>query len=154
MKVEGRYTFAASREKVWDSLQSPEMLGSCIPGCQELNETANDTYEVRLKIGIGAVSGTYRGVVKLTDSVEPSSFTMTVEGNGRTGDMRGEGHLTLTALDEGTLLEVSGEAQVTGLFARVGQRLLGSAANTLMNQFFTCLKSRVETPPRQDTAQP
>ena len=147
MKVEGRYTFAASRAKVWDSLRSPEMLGSCIPGCQEFGEISDDSYRVRLKVGIGAVSGNYQGLVKLIDSVEPSSFNMIVEGKGRTGDMRGEGHLTLTELDEGTLLEVSGEAQVTGLFARVGQRLLGSAANTLMNQFFNCLKSRVEASP-------
>jgi carbon monoxide dehydrogenase subunit G len=126
------------------------MLAGCIPGCQEFNETAPDTYEVRLRVGIGAVSGTYQGIVKLTDSVEPSSFRLIVEGKGRTGDMRGEGLLTLAAMDEGTLLEVSGEAHVTGLFARLGQRLMGSAANTMMNQFFNCLKSRVEAGREED----
>ena len=49
-----------------------------------------------------------------------------------------------SAEDGGTRIELSGNAQVSGVVARVGQRLLGGASRMLMNQFFGCLKSRVE----------
>ena len=41
-------------------------------------------------------------------------------------------------------MSVVGDAQVTGVIARVGQRLMGNASRVLMNQFFNCLKSKIE----------
>ena len=38
MDLAGRYRIAASRQKVWDGLNDPEMLKQSIPGCEELNQ--------------------------------------------------------------------------------------------------------------------
>ncbi len=58
--------------------------------------------------------------------------------------MTGESRFTLTALsDAKTRVDVQGEASVGGVLARVGQRLAGSAARSLMNQFFDNLKKKV-----------
>ena len=97
-----------------------------------------------MKVGIGAVRGTYTGEVSLTDIDEPSSFRMTVSGKGRGGSVRGDGLLKFADSGDGTELIVEGDAQVTGVIARVGQRLLGGASKTLMDRFFGCLKSRLE----------
>ena len=81
----------------------------------------------------------------MTDRVELVSYTMVVEGRGAGGGVKGEGFLSFEdAGDGGTLVSVVGDARVTGIVARVGQRLMGNASKMLMNQFFECLQSKVD----------
>ena len=69
---------------------------------------------------------------------------MTVEGKGGAGSLRSDVSFTFSQEGDGTRIEFSGDAHVSGVVARVGQRLMGAASKMLMNQFFGCLKSRVE----------
>ncbi len=144
MKVEGTFAINAKREQVWDSLMSPETLAGCIPGCQSFEPVDADTYKVAMRVGVASVRGNYTGSVTIADRQPLQSYRMIVQGRGRGGSVRGEGVLTLTDLQDGTQLSVSGDAQVTGVVARVGQRLMGNASRMLMNQFFNCLKSKIE----------
>ena len=41
-----------------------------------------------------------------------------------------------------TQVSVVGEGQVSGIVARVGQRLLGGTAKMLMNRFFSCIGAK------------
>jgi carbon monoxide dehydrogenase subunit G len=120
MKVEGTYRFDADRDTVWSMLLDPEALGGCIPGCEELRRTDVDSYDVVLKVGVGAVRGTYTGRVAITEKEHPSSFKMVVEGKGRGGTVTGTGVLRLADLGGTTELSVAGDARVTGVVARVG----------------------------------
>lgn len=144
MKVEGNFTFDAPRAKVWELLLSPEVLAACIPGCQKLDEIGPDSYEVVMRVGVAAVSGTYTGKVVVADKIDQVSYKMIVEGRGAGGGVKGEGLLSFDDADNGgTLVNVVGDARVTGIVARVGQRLMGNASKMLMNQFFECLQSKV-----------
>ena len=144
MKVEGSYTFNADRETVWNALLSPEVLSSCIPGSEEFVSTGPDTYNVAMRIKISAMTGNYTGKVTIQDRVDLQSYTMLVEGKGRGGTVRGEGAFTFSDVNGQTQVNIVGDARVSGVIARVGQRLMGSASKMLMNQFFDCLKSKVE----------
>lgn len=144
MKVEGTFTIDAEREKVWDMLMSPETLAGCIPGCEDFEPVDADTYNVTMRVGVGGVRGNYSGSVTIADRQPLESYRMVVQGRGRGGSVRGEGVLTFSNIDGGTQVGVVGDAQVTGVVARVGQRLMGNASRMLMNQFFNCLKSKIE----------
>ena len=69
---------------------------------------------------------------------------MIVEGKGAGGSIRGEGLLNFSDADGGTQVSIVGDARISGIMARVGQRLFGNASKLLMNQFFGCLKSKVD----------
>ena len=144
MKVEGTFTIDAEREKVWDMLMSPDTLAGCIPGCESFEPVDDDTYNVKMRVGVAAVRGNYTGSVSIADRQHLESYRMVVQGRGRGGSVRGEGLLTFTDIEGGTQVGVVGDAQVTGVVARVGQRLMGNASRMLMNQFFNCLKSKIE----------
>ena len=144
MKVEGTFTIDAEREKVWDMLMSPDTLAVCIPGCESFEPVDDDTYNVKMRVGVAAVRGNYTGSVTIADRQHLESYRMVVQGRGRGGSVRGEGLLTFTDIEGGTQVGVVGDAQVTGVVARVGQRLMGNASRMLMNQFFNCLKSKIE----------
>ena len=144
MKVEGTFTIDAEREKVWDMLMSPDTLAGCIPGCESFEPVDDDTYNVKMRVGVAAVRGNYTGSVSIADRQHLESYRMIVQGRGRGGSVRGEGLLTFTDIEGGTQVGVVGDAQVTGVVARVGQRLMGNASRMLMNQFFNCLKEKIE----------
>ena len=144
MKVEGTFTIDAEREKVWEMLMSPETLAGCIPGCEGFEPVDADTYNVTMRVGVGGVRGNYSGSVTIADRQHLESYRMVVQGRGRGGSVRGEGLLTFADAGGSTQVSVEGDAQVTGVVARVGQMLMGNASRMLMNQFFNCLKSKIE----------
>jgi carbon monoxide dehydrogenase subunit G len=123
---------------------SPDALRGCIPGCESFEETGEGAYAVEMKVGIGAIRGKYRATVTISEVVSPSSFRMAVSGKGSAGTIKGDGTVQLSDDDGATLVEVDGEAQVSGVIARVGQRLMGAAAKSLLGRFFDCMSKRVE----------
>ncbi len=145
MKVEGSYSIKADREKVWNSMLSPEVLSGCIPGCQEFKETGDGAYDVVLKVGISAITGTYAGKITLAEVNHPESYKMLVEGKGAAGNIKGVSSISFSGDGDETDVKVVGDAQVTGLIARIGQRIMGSASRMLMNQFFECMKAKIES---------
>ena len=156
MKIEGNFTFNAHRDKVWDTLLSPDILADCIPGCQSLEPDGPNAYKVAMRVGVAAVRGSYSGGVTLADLDRPHSYRMIVQGKGSGGSVRGEALITFadapnpdapSDAPHATQVTIAGDAQVTGVIARVGQRLMGNASRMLMNQFFACLKSKVENQP-------
>ena len=60
------------------------MIASCIPGC-ELEPDGEDRYRARLTVALAAITGTYEGTVVLSDKVPPTSYRLTVEGQGTPG---------------------------------------------------------------------
>ena len=101
-------------------------------------------YDVVLTAGVSAIRGTYSGRVALADKVPPESYRLIVEGTGSGGTIKGDVLLTFKEIGQETEIELVGDAQVTGVVARVGQRLLGSVSRMLMNQFFDCVTKRIE----------
>ena len=144
IKVQGNYVFTKPIKEVWESLQSAEVLSDCIPGCENFSQNGESSYDVEIRIKIAAVTGKYTGTVTITDASYPDTYTMTVKGKGSGGSIMASGVLTFGQDEIGTVVAVKGEAQASGMIARVGQRILGGAAKLLMNQFFQCLKEKLD----------
>ncbi len=145
MRVQGSYTFDTDVQTVWDAMQSPSVLSGCIPGCESFEPAGEDRYLAQMRVKVSAITGLYKGEVRIENSDYLNSYTMVVEGSGRGGSVRGSGDLTFSQSDGKTNLHVAGDVQVTGIIARVGQRLLGGASRMMMNQFFHCLKTKIES---------
>ncbi len=136
MKIEGVYKLAAVRERVFERLLDPESLAKAMPGCDSFEERGDGAYTARIKVGVGPIKGTYEARVEILDRVPPEHYRMTVEGKGSGGFVKGDGAVHLSPEGDGTLLKYSGEVQVGGLIASVGQRMMQTAAKQIVNQFF------------------
>ena len=145
MLVEGTYVFNAGINEVWESFLSSDTLSDCVPGVQDFKSTDKDSFSATMKIGVASISGVYSGTIIITDKSYPNSLKMIVKGKGSGGDIRGVATLNFTARGNETEVMLTGEAQINGIIARVGQRLLGSTSKLLMNQFFNCMISKVGT---------
>jgi carbon monoxide dehydrogenase subunit G len=141
LKIDGNYTFKAPREKVWEVLHDPAIMAQCMPGCEELKEIAPDRYEATMRVGVAAVKGTYKGKVTIRDKQPPVHYVLSGEGSGGPGFMQGDVSIDLEESDGQTLLKYSADAQVGGLIASVGQRMLGGVAKMMLDQFFKKVES-------------
>jgi len=143
MTLEGTYTFAAPRERVWQLLMDPAAIASCVPGCDQFEPIGGDQYRVRLTAGVAAITGTFEGTVALADQVAPQSYRLQMEGSGGPGFVNGDAVMTLREDGAGTAVDVKAEVEVGGTIARVGQRLLGSVSKMMLDRFFACMAGKV-----------
>lgn len=138
------YRFAATPATVWSLLIDPQVIASCLPGCDRLEPIGEDQYRAALTVAVAAISGQYRGTVTILDKQPPHSYRLVVEGSGTPGFVKGEATVALVEQNDTTTVTVRGQAQVGGLIARVGQRLLGSVSKMMMDRFFACLQEKLK----------
>jgi hypothetical protein len=136
MKIEGTSDIPAPRDKVWAAFLDPNVLAKAIPGCDKLEEAGPGEFKAVMKVGVGAIKGTFEGKVRLTDLDPPNRYRMMVEGKGGPGFVRGEALMTLSDADGGTRVAYDADVQVGGLIASVGQRMLGGVSKMMLDQFF------------------
>ena len=141
MKIEGSYTFKASRQRVWDVLLDPKIIAQCMPGCEGLNEIGPDQFEATMKIGIASVKGTYKGKLSIKEKQPPVRYVLSGEWSGGPGFLKGDLSVVLEEKNGETVLKYSTEAKVGGLIAGVGQRMMGGIAKMMVDQFFKKMES-------------
>jgi uncharacterized protein len=147
MKIDGTHEINAPRERVYALLTDPEVLRRCIPGCEALEKTGEDTYAATMKAGVGMVKGTFKGNVKLADMRTPEHYRIEVDGKGGPGFVKGTGDFDLEEKDGATLIKYAGEMQVGGTIAGIGQRMIQGAAKMMATRFFTALEAETGTAP-------
>jgi uncharacterized protein len=143
MDVTGTYSFNAPPERLWNLLMDPAVIAGCIPGCEQMVPEGEDRYRARLNVSLAAITGTYDGTVTIGDKQPFESYTLTVEGQGKAGMVRGSVKVGLRPSGEGTEVSVAGGVQTGGMIARLGQRLIGGVSKMMQDRFFECLKSKV-----------
>ena len=144
LEMKGEYALPVEQAELWRLLNDSEVLAKIIPGCNTVRAVGVDRYEMGLKLQVGSVSGEYMGSVAISDKQEPSHYVLSVEGQGSIGFMKGGAAFDLEPQGEGgSLLRYSGSAEVGGVVAGVGQRVLSGVAKYLAGRFFKALEKHI-----------
>jgi len=136
MKLSGTYTLAAPRDKVFAAITDPAVLQQVIDGCEKMVKTGEDSYDAHLKLGVAGLKGSYVGKVQLKDLKPPESYTLVIEGKGGPGFVKGVAKIQLADNAGSTELKCDADAQVGGMIAALGSRLIEPAAKKMMDDFF------------------
>lgn len=145
MKVEGTHELHAGVERVYQALIDPAVLQRCIPGCERLEKTGENSYSTTLRAGVGSIKGVFTGNVRLEDLRPPHHFRIVVDGKGQPGFLKGSGDVDLEGQNGTTRVSYKGDAQVGGTIAGVGQRMLQGAVKMMATQFFTAIEAEAKT---------
>ncbi|MEE9277584.1 MAG: carbon monoxide dehydrogenase subunit G, partial [Dehalococcoidia bacterium] len=139
----GEHRFPAARSLVWEKLLDPETLRTSIPGCEDLKEVGPDSYDMTVTIGISAIRGTYSGNVTMADAEPEETYRLVAKGSGRAGSVNGSAQIRLADDGDGTLLTYEADLKATGPIARLGGRLVGSAAKMMVGRFFKAMDQHI-----------
>src|SRR5436189_6034628 len=100
MKIEGTFTFESTAPlAVWNFLTDAHRIAECLPGCEQLTQTGEGSYDMRMSIGIGSIRGVFSGQIRLHALNPNTDYQMTVAGTGAPGFVNGEGRVRLTAAE-------------------------------------------------------
>lgn len=147
MDMTGEYKIAAPRDAVWAALNDPEILKSCIAGCEELVRSAEHEFTARVTAKIGPVKAGFGGKVTLSEIDAPNGYTITGEGQGgAAGFAKGSAKVLLEPQDDGraTLLKYTAAAQIGGKLAQIGSRLVEGSVKKMADEFFAAFAERVQ----------
>ena len=147
MNMTGERRIPAPRQKVWNSLNDPQVLKTCIPGCEKLERTADNEYTATAAVKLGPIAARFNGRVNLLDLDEPNSYRIQGEGQGGVAGFA-KGGATVRLADDGsyTLLTYDVNAQVGGKIAQLGARLIDASSRQMADQFFTRFTNEVAGP--------
>jgi carbon monoxide dehydrogenase subunit G len=140
MKVEGEHTFNGSQQQVWEMFRDTEVMSAALPGTESMELVGENQYQAVMNVRVGPVAGEFSGELVISNEKYPESYRMTVEGRGKPGFMKGLGDIEL--IDQGnnaTLMKYTGEVQIGGKLAGVGQRLIDTVSKSIINQAFETL---------------
>ena len=148
MEMKGERMLPAGRTTVWSLLNDPEILRQCVPGCESLVATGENSYDAVMTAAIGPVKARFKGKLSLADITAPLHYRLLFEGqSGQAGFARGEARVELQELaPDQTRLVYSATSQVGGKLAQIGGRLIDAAAAATAAKFFEAFAGKLSAP--------
>lgn len=145
MHLNGTHLLNATPQEIWKILMDIDVLARITPGISRLEPLGNDKYKAIAEVKLGPVKGSFAGEMEIAGKQEPEQFTLLIQQNSPMGNVSAEGQIKLQPAGGQTEVHFQGDAKLSGTLARMGQRVLGGVANTMVKQFFQNLEKELNT---------
>ena len=144
MELVGEVNIPAPRDRVWEALNDPAVLRTCIPGCEELVDETPTVRKARVMVKVGPVRARFSGRMTLTEVDAPQRCVMGFEGSGGAAGMAsGQSRVELHEAGGDTRVSYAVKASVGGKLGQIGGRMIDASAKQLADQFFAALREQV-----------
>ena len=145
MTINGRHEFNESTSTLWEMLNDPDVLARITPGIKSLEPIGPDQYAAVSEVKIGPVQGSFQGTLSLKDKIENTSTVVVIDQKSKMGNVTAEITIQLESHgNDETTIVYEGSAKISGMLARIGQRIIGGVVTTLSKQFFKSLEQTLE----------
>jgi carbon monoxide dehydrogenase subunit G len=147
MEMTGEQLIPVPQAEVWRGLNDPQVLKTCIPGCETIEKVSDNEYRVVMTASVGPVKAKFNGKLLLSDLDPPNSYSLSFEGSGgAAGFGKGSAHVSLKPENGATRLHYSAKANVGGKLAQVGSRLIDGVAKKMADDFFALFNRTLAGP--------
>jgi len=145
MKLTGKHIVNAVPSRVWKLLMDPQSLAKVVPGVSSLEKLSENSFKSILTIKLGPVNGSFSGNLQLEDIIEQKNFTLKAQQQSKIGNANATIKIELAPVDDRqTAIAFDGDAQLSGVLASMGQRIIGGVSESLTKQFFNNLEKELE----------
>lgn len=147
MIIEGDFTVDAPIQKVWDFLVDIERMSLCLPGVEQVEQTAENTYSGIVTVKVGPIAASFRGEAKILEQDAPKLLRAKLQGKDRkTASMvTGEFSSEIRALEEKVShVGYRFDLNIRGRLGQFGQAVILDTSKQLTNAFIECVRARVE----------
>lgn len=146
MQLTGSHVLNAPISQIWAMLMDTNTLARVVPGVSRLEKTAENEYNAIAEIKLGPVSGSFSGTLSLGDIRENEGYSLHVKQNSKIGNADAIVKILLKSVsDTETEISFEGDARLSGLLARTGNRVISGVATTLTKQFFNNFENELKT---------
>jgi carbon monoxide dehydrogenase subunit G len=140
------FTVPASVEDTWDTFLEIESVASCFPGAV-VTSVDGDDFTGTCKVKLGPIALTYSGTGTFIERDQAAGrFLVEAKGKDKRGNGTAGAKVTATFTDDGggsTKVDVLTDLQITGKPAQFGRGIIEDVSNKLLQQFVTCLQTKV-----------
>ncbi|HSH89496.1 MAG TPA: carbon monoxide dehydrogenase subunit G [Ramlibacter sp.] len=144
MELAGERLIPADIDRTWRALNDPDTLKACIPGCESVTRTGDNSFESVVAVKIGPVNARFKGRLQMTNVDPPHAYTINFDGQGgAAGFGKGSADVKLEPEGDSTRLRFDAKAQVGGKMAQIGSRLVDATAQKLTEQFFSAFEAHL-----------
>ncbi len=144
MEMTGEQLIPQPQDVTWKALNDTAVLKACITGCETIEQTGDNEYQLVMLAKVGPVSARFKGKMTLSDIDAPQSYRIAFEGQGGVaGFAKGAASVHLTTVEGGTKLAYTCNAMIGGKLAQVGSRLIDGVAKKIAGEFFTAFNTKV-----------
>jgi hypothetical protein len=148
MELTNEFEVAVPVSEAWAVLTDVERIAPCLPGA-ELKEIEGAEYRGVVKVKVGPITASYRGVAHF-DELDESTHRAVLKAEGRETRGQGNASATITATlapsETGTKVQVATELAITGKVAQFGRGVLADVSSKLLDQFVQNLETMVLSP--------
>ena len=135
--VSGDYALPLPRQRVWWSLNDPEVLQQCIRGCDRVWRDEDDRFHAEFSFRVGPVKKKLVAFLDVEEVAPPANYDLVASlQSGRVGGAGGRARVTLEPEGNGTRLSYIADVSVDGWLAMMGEPALRLAAAKSMQHFF------------------
>lgn len=151
MEMTGEQLVPASQQDTWNALNDPAFLKACVPGCEAIEPSGANEFQVLMVARVGPVSAKFKGKLTLSDIKPPESYSMSFEGQGgAAGFAKGGAKVRLVPEKDHTRLVYEAKANVGGKLAQIGSRLVDAAAKKVADDFFRTFNEKLSSGNKAD----
>jgi carbon monoxide dehydrogenase subunit G len=147
MRIEGSFTVAAPRERVYAEITNPALMAACIPGCEAIEVVDPKTYRARILVEVGPIKARFALVVEITSEEPPARVVCVTRGEegSRASMLSANSELLLAAASENaTEVKYASDVSVTGRLGKFGLGVMKKKAESLGAKFAETFRGKIE----------
>ena len=149
MELSHSFTVPATVSEAWEAFGDIRSVAECFPGAA-VTAVEGDDFEGTCKVKLGPISLVYTGSGRfVARDEEAARFVIEAKGKDKRGNGTAGANVTatLTAAGGGTTVDVLTDLQITGKPAQFGRGVIQEVSDKLLQQFVSCLESKVGPSP-------
>ena len=138
MIIDTSFEVDAPLERVWPVLKDIPKVAGCIPNAEVTEVVDGRTYRAKVAVKVGPVSVSYRATIaveELDDANHVARFRIKGDETRGRGGVTASVVSTARAQDGKTHVDLHTDAQISGIVATVGGRLIEGVAHKTVASF-------------------
>jgi uncharacterized protein len=144
MKLNGTRKFKASSEQVFNAILNPEILKSCIPGCNSVSYASPDRLAVEITTPLPRLHGPFPINIDIVNRQAPNMLELQVQLKGKGNSINAVGKINLADEADGALLTYEANAELEGMIAIADNPVGQPIVKNSLNSFFKNLDQALE----------